>query len=266
MTDYTNRCLFGDCLEVMKDIPNKSIDMILTDLPYGTTRLSWDSVIDLDKLWLEFNRVIKEDSATVLFGNQPFSSNLIMKNPLYYKYTWYWLKPFPTGFLNANYRPMLSVEEIMVFSKSGAGAGSKTNHMKYFPQGLISLNLKKRNHHNSRGKHIHETINCGMNNILNSNKEYKQKSTNYPKNILQFERDQPQLHPTQKPVKLVEYLIKTYTNENDLVLDCCAGSGTTAIACLNTNRKYICIEKEQKYFDIMIDRINKQPRTLEVFN
>ncbi len=242
----------------MKDIDDKSVDMILCDLPYGTTRCKWDSLVDLDKLWTKYKSIIKDDGAIILTANQPFTSKLVSSNYEMYKYSWIWKKPFPTGFLNANYRPMLSFEDILVFSKSGAGAGSKNKGcMKYFPQGLVEINKSKKNKANSRGKQIHETANVGDNNCLNSDSEYVTKYTGYPNNILEFDRDMPQLHPAQKPVLLFEYLIKTYTNEGDLVLDNCVGSGTTAIACINTNRNYIGIEKDEKYFNIAQERVRQ---------
>ena len=247
----------GDCLDVMKGIDDESIDMVFSDLPYGTTRLKWDCQIDLELLFLEYERVIKPKGAIVLFGNQPFTSKLVMTRPSLYKYSWMWVKPFPTGFLNANYRPMLSFEDILVFSKAGAGAGSKDDNMNYYPQGLIEINRKKRNKKGTRGQHIHDTINCGNENVLNSNKEYEQKYTGYPNNILECERDEPQLHPTQKPVVLCEYLIKTYTNEGNLILDSCCGSGTVGVACRNLNRRFILIEKEDKYCEIANERVFK---------
>jgi len=245
----------GDCLIAMKDIPDGSIDMILCDLPYGTTRLKWDSPIDIKALFVEYERVIKRHGAIVLFGNQPFTSNLIMTQHNLYKYSWMWVKPFPTGFLNANYRPMLSFEDIAVFSKSGAGAGSKGNNMQYYPQGLIAVNKPKKNKKGARGQHIHSTVNCGVENVLNSEKEYLQKFTGYPNNILEYDRDSPQLHPTQKPVALLEYLIKTYTLEGETVLDNCMGSGSTGVACKNLNRNFIGIELDQTYYDIAKERI-----------
>jgi site-specific DNA-methyltransferase (adenine-specific) len=245
----------GDCLEKMKDIPDGSIDLVLCDLPYGTTRLKWDCPIDLTAMFCLYDTLIKPKGAIVLFGNQPFTSKLVMTRPTLYKYSWMWVKPFPTGFLNANYRPMLSFEDILVFSKSGAGAGSKNNNMNYYPQGLIEINKKKKNKKGTRGQHIHDTVNCGKQNVLNSEKEYQQKFTGYPNNILEYDRDKPQLHPTQKPLLLCEYLIKTYTKEGDTVLDNCMGSGTTGVACKKLNRNFIGIELDQEYFKIAEKRI-----------
>lgn len=263
LEEFIDKIICGDCLEIMPTLPDKSIDLILCDLPYGTTQCKWDTIIDLDKLWIQYKRIIKDNGAIVLTANQPFTSRLVSFNYEMYKYSWIWKKPFPTGFLNANYRPMLIFEDILVFSKMGSGAGSKNKGcMKYYPQGLIPINKKKKNKANSRGIHIHETKNVGKNNCLNSDSEYITKYTGYPNNILEFDRNIPQIHPTQKPVKLFEYLIKTYSNENDLVLDNCIGSGTTAIAALNTNRHYIGIEKEKKYVDLAEKRIAEHTQQL----
>jgi site-specific DNA-methyltransferase (adenine-specific) len=255
--------LHGDCLELMKDIPDGSIDFICTDLPYQTTRLKWDCPIDLEFLFLEYERLIKPKGAIALFSNQPFTSKLIIAKPQLYRYSWIWLKPFPTGFLNSNYRPMLSFEDIVIFSKSGAGAGSKENNMNYYPQGLIQINKKKKNKKGSRGQHIHDTVNCGQNNILNSEKEYEQKYSGYPNNVLEFDRDSPQIFATQKPVGLVEYLIKTYSNEGDLILDSTSGSATTAIAAINTNRRCICMEKDEANFEVGKKRVDDHIKSLQ---
>lgn len=248
--------IFGDCQEHLPKLESESFDLILCDLPYGTTRLKWDCPIDLEFLFGEYERLIKPKGAIVLFGNQPFTSKLIMTRPNLYKYSWMWVKPFPTGFLNANYRPMLSFEDILVFSKSGAGAGSKDNNMNYYPQGLIEINKKKKNKKGTRGQHIHDTVNCGTQNVLNSEKEYEQKFTGYPNNILECDRDEPQLHPTQKPLLLIEYLIKTYSKEGDSVLDNTMGGGTVGVGCKKLKRNFVGIENKKQYFDIANERIS----------
>lgn len=255
MTQYTNRLLFGDCLELMKDIPDKSIDMILTDLPYGVTaRNEWDQIINQTDLWFAWNRIKKDETPIVLTSMQPFTSFIITSNPKGFKYEWIWEKERGTGFLNAKKQPLRKHEQILVFYDS---------QPTYNP---IMEKLDK------PYKHVLPKFESDDYNSFKTgnqdNREVKVYDTKYPSSIIRISRDdnRKNTHPTQKPVKLFEYLIKTYTNENDLVLDCCAGSGTTAIACLNTNRNYICIEKEQKYFDIMVDRINKHQQTLEVFN
>lgn len=177
-------------------------------------------------------------------------------------YNWIWQKTHQTGFLNSHYRPMLQFEDICVFSKSGAGAGSKNNNMNYFPQGLIEINETKKNRRNTGGMLVHDGQNCGHKNLLNSGKEYEQKFTGYPSNIIVYDRDTHQIHPTQKPVKLLEYLIKTYTLDDNLVLDNCIGSGTTAIACINTNRHWIGMEKDEKYYELAKERIEQHKASI----
>lgn len=228
--------------------------MVLCDLPYGTTRLPWDSVLPLDFLWVQYKRVIKPKGAIVLTANQPFTSVLIASNLEMYRYSWVWKKTTVTGFLNCNYRPMLGYEDVAVFSKSKCGAGSKDDAMLYRPQGLVEINKKKRNKAGTRGKHIHETVNVGADNVLNSDKEYVTKHTGYPINVIEFDNDKPQLHPTQKPVALFEYLIRTYTEEGAVVLDNCIGSGTTAVACMNTKRHFIGTEIDPSYYKIACER------------
>ena len=251
-----NILIHGKSEDNLPTLKSESFDLILADLPYGTTRLKWDSVLDLDKLFMEYERLIKPKGAIVLFGNQPFTSNLVMTRPKLYRYSWMWVKEFPTGFLNANYRPLLSFEDILVFSKSGAGAGSKQNAMNYYPQGLVAVNKKKKNKKGQRGNHIHDTDNCGSHNVLNSDKEYVQKFTNYPKNVLFYKRDKPQMFPTQKPLELVKYFIKTYTKVGDNVLDNTMGSGTTGVGCVELGRGFVGIEKIEKTFNMAQERIN----------
>ena len=232
----------GDCLEVMKDIEDKSIDMILCDLPYGTTACKWDCVIPFEPLWEQYNRIIKDNGAILLFGSEPFSSFLRMSNLKMYKYDWIWDKKTGLGFLDSKYRPLKQHEIISVFGKGGVSNGSRIQ-MKYYPQGLIKTTKK-----NSNSK----------SNILNSEpkqrKELNTEYTNYPKTIITFSRVSG-LHPTQKPVDLLEYLIKTYTLEGETVLDNCMGSGSTGVACINTSRNFIGIEKDDKYFEIAENRI-----------
>lgn len=247
----------GDCLEVMKDIPDKSIDMILCDLPYGTTACKWDTIIPFDDLWQHYERIIKDDGIICLFGIQPFTSELIHSNLRLFRYSWIWKKDTATGHLNANYKPLNITEDICIFSKGTVGSLSK-KPIRYYPLGLRQVNIHKKNNPNSNWRK-NKGYNS-MNNILNSNKPFIQKYTGYPINILEFKRDKEKLHPTQKPVELLEYLIKTYTNENDLVLDNCMGSGSTGVACVNTNRNFIGIEISEEYFDIAKERINNVVR------
>lgn len=225
----------GDCLELMKEIPDKSIDMILCDLPYGTTRNKWDSVIPLNGLWEQYNRVIKENGAIVLFSQMPFSADLVHSNIKFFKYEWIWEKSVGTGFLNAKKMPLKKHENILVFYK---------NKPIYNPQGLI---YKPR-------IVIRGGTSFGSNYGKAKTSNYSE-YTNYPVDILKYNYDKEKLHPTQKPVKLLEYLIKTYTNENEIVLDNCMGSGSTGVACINTNRNFIGIELDSNYFEIAKERI-----------
>lgn len=246
----------GDCLEIMKSISDESVDMVLCDPPYSETRAKWDVCLDFDKLWVEYNRVVKKNGAVVLFGNEPFSTRLRMSNIEQYKYDWKWIKNHPTGFANANYRPMRKYEDIMIFSKSNASAGGKNNSMVYNPQGIVQLDMIKKNRTNRMGLIDENNVNRGKNNIMKCDSEYVQKYTNYPSNILFFNIETERFHPTQKPIDLLEYLIKTYSNEGDIVLDNTMGSGSTGIACVNTSRNFIGIELDEKYFEIAKERID----------
>ena len=245
----------GDCLIEMSTIPDKSVNLILTDLPYGETRSKWDKILDFDKLWEHYLRVITDNGAIVLFGNEPFSSMLRQSQPNYYRYDWKWVKNRATGFANCNYRPMRAYEDIMVFSKANASAGGKSNPMIYNPQGLIEVNKTKKNTANRKGLISYNNNNLGENNSLNGDSEYVQKYTNYPNNILYFDCEKKYVHPTQKPLELMKYLVLTYSNIGDMVLDSCMGSGTTGVACKELNRDFIGIEIDKKYFDIASERI-----------
>ena len=248
--------LHGDCLELMKDISDKSVDMILCDLPYGTTACKWDIVIPFEPLWEQYKRVIKDNGAIVLFGSEPFSSHLRMSNIKNYKYDWKWIKGNATGFQSVKTQPMRKYEDIMIFSKGTIAIGSKRN-MKYYPQNLIEINKTKKV--TKKPKYIGERPN-------QDGKTYIAKYTNYPINLLNFNRDRDNLHPTQKPVALLEYLIKTYTKEGEIVLDNCMGSGSTGVACVNTNRNFIGIELDDKYFEIAKQRIERHMRQISIFD
>ena len=258
----------GDCLEQMNKIADHSVDLILCDLPYGTTDrkgikdkgdnrlLSWDTVIPLDKLWEQYKRVIKERGAIVLTADQPFTSQLILSNLNWFKYEWIWKKKKTTGFLLANYRPMKQTEDIVVFSPAGAAAASRHGgNMTYNPQGLIEKNVKKKNSAKRLGNFLHNPEHMGKGNKLLHETEYEQKYTNYPSEIIEFGLDKDATHPTQKPVALMDYLIKTYSNENEVVLDNCMGSGTTGVSAIKCNRKFIGIEKDKNYFNLASERI-----------
>lgn len=232
----------GDCLELMKDIPNKSVDMILCDLPYGMTACKWDSIIPFEPLWEQYTRIIKDNGAIVLFGQEPFSSNLRSSNFKLYRYDWIWEKDNHTNFLNIKKQPGKRHELISVFYKK---------QPTYNPQ----MWEGKENH--SVGKQVGKMVEREYLGNKYELKETKKSNLKYPISILRFKGEGrgKAIHPTQKPVALFEYLIKTYTNEGETVLDNCMGSGTTGVACVNTNRNFIGIELDDKYFEIAKERI-----------
>lgn len=248
----------GDCLELMPLIPDKSIDMILCDLPYGTTACKWDHVIPFEPLWKEYKRLIKDRGAIVLTASQPFTSALVMSNPRMFKYELVWEKDRPSDFGNANIKPMRYHENILIFyfntpiynksyvERSGSGAA----RCRYI--------VKNGVHDGHQNDHKYGT---------KPQEKFYSEEEKIAGSVIKIpiECRKTGQHPTQKPVALFKYLIKTYTNEGDLVLDNCIGSGTTAIACINTNRHFIGIEKEQKYVDIANKRIKEMPIPLEKF-
>lgn len=236
-----------DCLDGMKLIDDKSIDMILCDLPYGTTRNKWDSIIPLDKLWEQYERIIKDNGAIVLSAQTPFDKILGCSNLKLLKYEWIWEKNKATGFLNSKKMPLKAHENILVFYRKLPV---------YNPQGLVKKNQPTINK-GDRGKKIEG---AGGTNYDKATKDSIQEYENYPKDILRFNVVMKPTHPTEKPIDLFEYLIKTYTNEGETVLDNCMGSGTTAIACINTNRNYIGFELDKHYCDIANERIQKAMR------
>lgn len=239
----------GDCLEVMQNIPDNSVDMVLCDLPYGTTQCKWDSQIDLKALWASYKRITKPNAAILLFAQQPFNAALIMSNPKMFKYEWAWIKNKATGFLNVKKMPMKSFENILCFyhklptynpqmrTHDLAGQPFK-QYGPWYP--------KTQPTYEGYGKHEFQKV------LITTNERY-------PINVLKFDMSgfERGLHPTQKPVELCEYLIKTYTNEGDTVLDNCMGSGSTGVACVKTNRRFIGIEMESKYFEIAKKRIHQ---------
>ena len=254
MMDYKDEStvlMIGDCLERMKEIPDASVDMVLCDLPYGTTACKWDSTIPFDALWAEYRRVTKPNAAIVLFGDEPFSSHLRLSNFPHWKYDWIWLKSRALGFTNAKNKPMKRHEIISVFSE-GTTANKSQRRMAYHPQGLVPY-----------GKVVSGIKACTADSTEGGHKfcrpghkaEYVQEFTNYPVQTIEFPNEGGTVHPTQKPVALMEYLIRTYTNEGEVVLDNTMGSGTTGVACANTGRKFIGIEREPKYYEIAKARI-----------
>ena len=227
----------GDCLEVMKSIPDKSIDAIICDLPYGTTACKWDSVIPFEPLWAQYKRIIKDNGAIVLTASQPFTSALVMSNPKWFKYQWIWDKKIPSGMSYARFQPMRQHEDVLVF------CGGKTP---YNAQ-MIKRDKPIKGGGMSKG----ETTNNDKLVALHKTYEYKNPTT-----IIAFDKVRKgSIHPTQKPVELMEYIVKTYTNQSDTVLDNCMGSGTTGVACKNLGRKFIGIEQDANYFEIAKNRI-----------
>ena len=235
--------MHGDCLELMKSIPDKSVDMVLCDPPYGTTACKWDVIIPFESMWIELKRITKDNGAICLFGSEPFSSHLRLSNLKMFKYDWIWKKSICTGFLNAKKMPMGNFELVSIFYSKPP---------RYFPQmtkGLPYRDIGRKNkevftpkaHTLGAGIKLTDQINNG---------------TRFPTRIIDISNpNNKNVHPTQKPVALLEYLIKTYTLENETVLDFTMGSGSTGVACVNLNRKFIGIEKDDKYFKIAQDRI-----------
>jgi site-specific DNA-methyltransferase (adenine-specific) len=241
---------FGDCLDKMKDIPNGSIDMILADLPYGTTACKWDNVIPFTTLWFHYWRVIKENGCIALFGSEPFSSRIRMTQINHYKYDWVWKKNTVTGLASAKYRPMKDYELISIFY---------IKQPNYFPQKVERIWYGKKTKIKSCIRKMGQYSDHNPK-MENRKKVIYDPNLVNPRMILEFNTEPnalKKLHPTQKPVKLLEYLIKTYTNENDLVLDNVMGSGSTGVACQNINRKFIGIENNKNYYDIAYNRILK---------
>lgn len=234
------RLMQGDCLEVMSAIETGSVDCIISDLPYGTTKLPWDSVIPLEPLWKQYKRVIKKGGAIVLFGSQPFTSALVMSNPAWFRYEWIWEKSTGVGFLDANRRPLKCHENIIVFCETRAPYAPQMTPVK-------QRVLKKY----AQAKQYGSSVPRPTDN----------KGAAYPRSVLYHQKELDTLHPTQKPVKLLEFLILTYTQAGETVLDSCMGSGSTGAACLNTGRNFIGIEKDEHYFSVAKRRL-EQPYTL----
>lgn len=237
----------GDCLVEMDKIADKSVDMILCDLPYGTTACKWDSVIPFEPLWKHYERIIKDNGAIVLFCSEPFSSLLRCSNLKLYKYDWKWIKNRYGNFIMASRQPIKEQEDIAVFSKASASTTGKIkmNYNPIFTEEQKNRTQEHKEKHNNLGK-----TKVGYNFKRNINEG------SFPKNVMKFDFDKYRLHPTQKPIALMEYLIKTYTNEGETVLDNCMGSGTTGVACKKTGRNFIGIEKDEKYFEIAVSRVS----------
>jgi len=239
----------GECLKVMAGMPDNSVDMILADLPYGTTRCEWDSIIPLDKLWAQYKRIAKENAAIVLTSDQPFTTALIMSNIEEFRYCWTWKKGTPTGFMNAKRMPLKNLEDVCVFYRALPT---------YNPQGITKVRSTRVNSIRKGGQTYGKTG-------LKDSKPYVQEATGYPGQLLPFAVEEGDLHPTQKPIGLMRYLIETYTNPGDVVLDNVMGSGTTGIACALTGRNFIGIEQNADYCKLSERRIRAQMQPLAAF-
>ena len=233
-----------DCLEGMKQIPDGSVDAIICDLPYGTTANAWDSVIPFDKLWAQYKRIRKQNAPILLFGAEPFTTAVRMSNINEYHYDWIWGKGNSVGFLHANRRPMRIFENIAVFYQ---------DQPTYNPQGLVYKPKKQRR--GSVGGNYHSA----------KYNEYETEYENYPIDIIHFDADSDSFHPTQKPVDLLRYLVRTYSNEGDTILDNCMGSGTTAVACIKEKRHFIGFELNKDYYEKACQRIDAEKRQLTLF-
>ena len=239
--------LQGDCLELMKDIPDKSIDLILCDLPYGTTRNSWDEVIPFDKLWAQYNRIIKDNGAILLFAQGKFYVNLVNSNMKMFRYDLVWDKELVSGFLNAKRMPLRRHEQVAVFYK----------HLPtYNPQFTQGKPL----HSKGTAYQTKELTNNNYGDFKATDDDRAGSTEKYPTSIMKFQKPHPSVcvHPTEKPVALLEYLVKTYTNEGDVVLDNCMGSGSTGVACKNTNREFIGMELDEDYYKLACERMKQE--------
>lgn len=249
------RLLLGDTLAEMAKLPSNSVDLVLADLPYGTTACAWDGVIPFEPLWAQYKRLLRPGGVVVLTAAQPFTTAVIASNISDFKYCWYWDKKAVTGFANAKVQPLRCVEDVIVFYSS---------RPTYNPQGLVRFNKIVNKGKSAGGDTIQGSSRLNrsarrmfgaQDGSLRSGAEYLQEFTNYPRQLIEFSRDRDGFHPTQKPVALFEYLVRTYTNPGDLVLDNTMGSGTTGVACTNTGRRFIGIERDPGYFNIATRRI-----------
>ena len=242
------RLIHGDCLDVMRDIPDGSVHMVCTDPPYGTTACKWDAVIPFEPMWAQLKRITKPNGAIVLMASQPFTSALVMSNVAMFKYCWVWEKNRPTGFANAKRQPLRCVEDVLVFCKSSTV---------YNPQNLVRVDRLAKNSASAGGATVRGDVSdsMGKGNLRTGGASYMQEFTNYPRQTLKYKGATKAVHPTQKPVALMEYLIRTYTNPGETVLDFTMGSGTTGVACKNLGRAFIGIEQSAEYFAIASKRI-----------
>ena len=241
-----NQIIQGNSLEVMKSIPDGSVDMVMADVPYGTTACQWDSIIPLEPMWEQLKRIIKPNGAIVMTASQPFTTTLIASNMKMFKYCWVWVKDNGTGFLNAKKQPLRNCEDIVVYYSKQCTYNPQMRKGKPYKQ--KSGATKSQNY----GSQIDVHTACPT-------------GERHPLTAIKFTRDKGKQHPTQKPVALMEYLIKTYTNEGEIVLDFTCGSGTTCVACVNTNRNYIGIELDEKYHGIAVKRVQEAKESMGLF-
>lgn len=255
----TSTLVNAECISAMKEIPDGSIDLVLCDLPYGTTACKWDSIIPFEALWAQYKRIAKPNAAIVLTASQPFTSTLVASNLPWFRYSWVWVKNTPGGFAQAKNKPMPKHEDILVFSSGKTGHASQcSNRMPYHPQGLIPFGKEVKNSKSHRASAFESR--------KNARASYVQEFTCYPDSVLEVACERDGAHPTQKPVALMEYLIRTYTDKGDTVLDNTMGSGTTGVACVLTNRKFIGIEMDTDYFNIAADRIQNELNNVKESN
>ena len=258
-----NKIYNGDCLDIMNDISDKSIDCIICDLPFGTTASNWDKIIPMEELWKQYNRILTDIGTVVLFANGLFTPRVMLSNLKDYKYRWVWVKRNSTNFVHAKNRPLVLSEDILVFSKGSMGHISQlgAKRMVYNPQGLIPVNkIRKGGKSNFTGTLAGKRP--------SHKDEFLVEYTNYPTDVLtNFPELSPakKIHTNEKPIELLEYLIKTYSNEGDLILDNCSGSGSLAIACHNLKRRFICIEKDYDYWKASVERLKDAQSQLKLF-
>ena len=245
--------ILGDCLEIMREIPSSSVDLILCDLPYGTTACAWDSIIPFEQLWAAYLRIIKPNAPIVLTAGQPFTTSLIASKMALFKYSWVWEKSRASGFAQAKNKPLQAHEDVCVFSTGVTVHASQSDRrMPYNPQGLIECNREMKN----SATHMGAGSDSAFSGRKNRSKTYTQTHIGYPRSVLSIASESGTVHPTQKPVALMEYMIRTYTNPGDTVLDNCMGSGTTGVACMNTGRRFIGIEMDEGFFETAKGRIS----------